>query len=356
MPLGDADVKKACGEIGSKRVEPRAVLHGSRDGADRLVAGRHPAELLPEDIGKRRRGRDGRHPGIGVEAADAVEILRRLFCGLVALALPGDQVDQDRLAQRSRRAQKCLDFGNIVAVDRPEIGKAQVFKQRRTEQAPAHPFFDLVRQRIELLAEAALRGQRPVAELEVEIPRPQPRLGKVTGDRADVRRDRHAVVIEQHDHRLAAGPGVVEALVGQPAGQRAVAHQGQHMIVFALERPCAGHAERDGDRVRRMPGDKRVMHALARLREAGKPALLAERIEPVHAAGQHLMDVALVADVEQPVTAGIEYAVDGDRRLHDAEVGGQMAAGPADVLHQKLPDLLTQGRQLLLRHGEQIFS
>ena len=69
------------------------------------------------------------------------------------------------------------------------------------------------------------------------------------------------------------------------------------------------------------------------------------------------MDVALVADVEhQPVTAGIEHAVDGDRRLHDAEVGGQMAAGPADVLHQKLPDLLTQGRQLLLRHGEQIFS
>lgn len=102
-----------------------------------------------------------------------MEILRRLFCGLVALALPGDQVDQDRLAQRSRRAQKCLDFGNIVAVDRPEIGKAQVFKQRRTEQAPAHPFFDLVRQRIELLAEAALRGQRPVAELEVEIPRPR---------------------------------------------------------------------------------------------------------------------------------------------------------------------------------------
>ena len=33
-----------------------------------------------------------------------------------------------------------------------------------------------------------------------------------------------------------------------------------------------------------------------------------------------------------------------------------MAAGPADVLHQKLPDLLTQGRQLLLsKSGSEIF-
>ena len=101
-----------------------------------------------------------------------------------------------------------------------------------------------------------------------------------------------------------------------------------------------------------MPGDKGVMHALAWLREAGKPALLAERIEPVHAAGQHLMDVALVADVKhQPVAAGIEYAVDGDRRLHDAEVGGQMAAGFGHMLHQELPQLPAQGLQLFPVQG-----
>ena len=69
------------------------------------------------------------------------------------------------------------------------------------------------------------------------------------------------------------------------------------------------------------------------------------------------MRIALMPHVKnQSILGKIKRAVQGDGQFHHPQVGGQMAAGPADVLHQKLPDLLTQGRQLLLRHGEQIFS
>ena len=104
-----------------------------------------------------------------------------------------------------------------------------------------------------------------------------------------------------------------------------------------------------------MAGNERVMDALTRLRKAGDPALLAERGELLHAAGQNFMDVALVSHVEdQPVPAGIKDPVKCDSRLYNAEIGGQMAARPADVLHKELADLVTQRRQLLLRQRQQI--
>ena len=90
-----------------------------------------------------------------------------------------------------------------------------------------------------------------------------------------------------------------------------------------------------------MTGDKRIVYALTRLWKAGKPSLLAERIKPVHAAGKHLMHIALMSDVEhKPVTAGVEYAVNGDRCLNNAKIRRQMAAGAADILHKKLPNFV----------------
>ena len=70
-----------------------------RDGADGIVGGSRFAERLPECVRERRRCGRGGHAGLGVEPADAVEILRRLLRRRVALALFGDEMDDDRLLQ-----------------------------------------------------------------------------------------------------------------------------------------------------------------------------------------------------------------------------------------------------------------
>ncbi|BCI81957.1 hypothetical protein MTY66_35820 [Mycolicibacterium sp. TY66] len=50
----------------------------------------------------------------------------------------------------------------------------------------------------------------------------------------------------------------------------------------------------------------------------------------------------------------IEDAVQGERQLHDAQVGAQMPAGGGHLVHQEFPDLGGKFRQLRLRQVRQI--
>ena len=97
-----------------------------------------------------------------------------------------------------------------------------------------------------------------------------------------------------------------------------------------------------------MPGDKGVVHALARLREAGQAAVLPQGMKTILSPGQQLVHVGLMPDVKyQPILRSVEHTVNGHRELYDPEIGGEVAARLRHVLHQKLPDLLAQ--QLKLR-------
>ena len=87
------------------------------------------------------------------------------------------------------------------------------------------------------------------------------------------------------------------------------------------------HTERDGHGIGRVPGDKRVVPALIRLRKARKPAELAQRLEERLPPGEGLMYIALVAHVEdQPIPRRVKHAVDGHGQLHHAQIGSQMPA------------------------------
>ena len=58
-------------------------------------------------------------------------------------------------------------------------------------------------------------------------------------------------------------------------------------------------------------------------------------------AGEHFMDVGLVAHVkEDPVLIGVVYPVKGYGELHRAKIGGKMSAGAGDFIHKEAADLL----------------
>ena len=69
-------------------------------------------------------------------------------------------------------------------------------------------------------------------------------------------------------------------------------------------------------------------------------------IEP---AGKHLVDVALVADVENELVArGSEDAMERDRELDHAEIRAEMAAGLREHFDQLVAHLLRELRETFL--------
>ena len=115
------------------------------------------------------------------------------------------------------------------------------------------------------------------------------------------------------------------------------------------------HAERGGDRGRRMADAEGVVRALAALGKAGDAAVHAQAAHAFAAAGEHLVRVALVADVpDQPVLRRVEDVVQRDGQFDGAEVGRQVAAGLRHRFDQEVAQLAGQLRQLLALEAAQV--
>ena len=143
---------------------------------------------------------------------------------------------------------------------------------------------------------------------------------------------------------------MVQGLVGDAAGQRAVADHRDDLAVLA---DALAHrlleADRVADRGRGVAGAHDVVLGLGDRAERSEALVLADRVELVAAAGEDLVRIGLVADVpEDLVPRGVEQAVQRDRELAGAEVGAEVAADLADRVDDQLADLLGDLLELLV--------
>ena len=137
---------------------------------------------------------------------------------------------------------------------------------------------------------------------------------------------------------------VVQRLVGHPAGEGPVADEGDDAPgVLAL----AGEGRRDAVRV----GQRRrgvgvldpVVRGLRPVRVARQPAGLAQPGEALRSPRQQLVDVGLVAGVEQQHVGGrVEDAMERDRHLDRAEVRAEVAPGSVHRFDDEGPALLRE--------------
>jgi hypothetical protein len=109
---------------------------------------------------------------------------------------------------------------------------------------------------------------------------------------------------------------------------RAVADHGNRVPARALVAGRHRHAERRGDRGRRVRRAERVVFAFGAAREAGHAAVLAQVRHAVTAAGQDLVRIGLVPDIpHDPVVRRVEHVVQRDREFDGAEVRAEVPAG-----------------------------
>ena len=192
-------------------------------------------------------------------------IERRIGLGqLVALSLAGDYVQEARAAQLLQVLQGRHERIEIVAVDGADVVEAEFLEQRAGRQEPLDVLLDAIGEfeqrrgdRQDLFTGAAGGIERVAGE----------DAGQILVERTHRVRDRHVVVVENDEHVGVGDAGIVHGLKSLSSGHGAIADDGDRAPVFALELGGECHAQRGGDRSRRMADAEGVELAFAALRE-----------------------------------------------------------------------------------------
>jgi len=92
---------------------------------------------------------------------------------------------------------------------------------------------------------------------------------------------------------------------------------------------------------------KRVVQAFLAARETGESVLLTQRRHARAPSGQNLVRVGLVTHVpHQAIIRCVEHIVQGDGEFDGTETGGQVSAGLAHGLDEKMAQLVREPRQV----------
>ena len=351
MLLGDADVEGAVRVGLAERQQAHRLQHrgGDRDdvgalGADRdHLLGQHPGPAASAGV--------DRLAGDGVgDRRDGVQAVGLIIDGrLVAVPLDGDRVHDDRTAEGLGPPQGRLHEGGVVTVDRPDVLQSEVLEQDLRLQEVLDPALEPVQRRVDRAADDGGPGQRCLHGVQgalVALRGAQRR--QVVGQPADGRGVGPAVVVDHDDDRVVRRGDVVQGLPAHAAGQRAVADHGHDVPALAAQPVGLGQTVGVGQGRRGVAVLHEVVLGLGSAGVAGQPALLAQRVEAVRAAGDHLVHVRLVAGVPQDLVAGaVEDAVDRQRHLDDAQARAEVPARARDAVDHGVADLGGQQGQLL---------
>ena len=333
--LGDGDIEITGRIFALKAHQARAFAHGRRDRDQAAVFGGHVAHPGAEDIAVVEcalfAGSDDAL--MRIEGAHAV-ILDRIGLGRrVALALFGDDVQQLRAAQLLHIAQRVQQRIHVMAVDRSDVIEAEFFEQSAGHDQALDVFLGAACQlphrrhlRQDLLAALAHR--------RIELARQD--LGEAIRQRANVGRDRHIVIVQDHQQVGVEIASMIERLEGHTGGHRAVTDDGHRATVGARQLGRDGHAESGADGGTRMAHAEGVIDTLLALRKRREALGLADRAQTLLAASQNLMWVGLMADIpHDTILGGVVQVVQGDSEFDGTETGGKVAAACTDRCQQK---------------------
>ena len=236
-------------------------------------------------------------------------------------------MQQHRVIRSLEKLERLHQQGQIVAVDGAKVFEAELLEQDRRPEHALGGFFGAARQGHCRLA-AQLLHDALGGVVQVLVVLVGDNLVEVAGNGAHVAVDRPFVVVEHDDHPLGLLGNVVQRLKRDAVGKSRVAGHGNHMLLAASQVARHGHAQSRRERRASVPGAEAVVLALGAQHEAVQPARLANGVKAVEAAGENLVNIGLVADIEQQFVFGsIEDRVQRQRKFHDAEVRSQVPAG-----------------------------
>ena len=361
VPLGDAHVEEAAGPLLLEDAGPGARRHRRGDHHEPGDLRGEAGERLAEELGPGRRaaGLLPRLAGLRIIRREPVPLLLVRLGEREALPLLGQHVDHPGALEPADEAQRLAELLHVVAVDRAEVPEAELLEEHPGGKEVLGALLDVLREFHQALAEDVPRLEGQVLD---RLPHPvgeraRDEAAQRLADGADVGRDRHPVVVDDEEDVTVGVAGVVHPLVGEAAGEGAVAHHRDDLVPLPLEVARGGHAERGGHRGAGVAGAELVVGILAPLEEPRDPAGLAEGSEAVVPPGEQLPGVGLVAHVpDDLVTGRVEFVEQRDGELDAAEARADVPAGDGARFDEPVADLLGELRKLLAAEALEVLG
>ncbi len=288
--------------------------------------------------------------GFGIVGSEAVELLLLVQGGLEAFAFLREHVQENGAMLRLEEFEGLDEGGDVVAVDGAVILQAELLEDDAGPEHALGGFLGFLRHAESDLAADAFDEARGAFVQVIEARVGDDRV-EVAGNGANVFVDGPLVVVEHDDEAARRLRDVVESFVGDAAGEGGVSGEGDDVLLSALAIARDRHAEGGGESGTGMSGAVAVVRALGAEHEAIQAAGRADGVELLAASGEELVDVGLVADVEdEMVLRRVEDVVHGERELDDSEVRAEMASGLREDRNQLLADFF--GEDFELGNGE----
>jgi len=150
---------------------------------------------------------------------------------------------------------------------------------------------------------------------------------------------------------------MVERLERESPRHGAVAYECNRLELLACQVARARHAGNRRDAGAGVPRGKAVVFAFVPIGESGQAAESAKRLKILAPAGDELVRIGLMADIEDYLVAGrIENVVDGEYELDRAQTGCKMPSTMRCCRYYLVPDLLGQLAKLTYRERFEILG
>jgi hypothetical protein len=246
--------------------------------------------------------------------------------------------------------QGIAELAHVVPVDGAEVPEAELLEEHPVGKEVLGAFLQVLGELNDAVAKDTAEREGHVLHLLTQ--RVGPRVGhdaaEHPGHSAHIGRNGHPVVVQDDDDVAFGVTGVVEPLVGEPAGERAVPYDGDHLVGAPAEVTRGRHTERGRDRGAGVPGAELVVLALRALEKPGDAAGLPKRREVGVPTGEELPGIRLVPDIpDDPIGGGVELVEQRDAQLYHPEAGTDVPAGNGAAVDEARADLVGQLRELL---------
>ena len=291
--FGNAYIEKSVRVSIGKIIQACTVRHGCRNGNNFFIVFGKLHQRFAKNFGiTHRRIRVGNFfAGFYFKRTGTVKFIRAFFRRFISLAFFGNNMNDNRAGSLFSGFKNFHKMFQIMPVNRAIVFKAQMFKNRTRHKQIFNAAFNAADNIYNIFAVVFMFKPAFQILFYAGICFCRAQLVQIIAHSADVFGDRHLIVIKHNNQLFLQIAGVVQRFISHATCHGAVADNGNHFIIFALQVTRNRHAQSSRYRSAGMPCSKCIVLAFLNFRKAGNSVILTQRFKGFAPPGNYFVNV-----------------------------------------------------------------